>query len=137
MSKMAESGPARPKKSSWKLVRSPLASLANSAGSTEAYVTGLYNALLGRPPDPDGLAYWVGVLQTGRATPPDVANGFYASIESRRDRARVLHRQILGSEPDAEANEWWAEQLLVSGDVGVAARMAGSSEFYRRATGGT
>ncbi len=107
---------------------------ANSAGSTEAYVTELYIVLLGRQPDAAGLASWVGQLDSGRAAPPDVANGFYASIESRRDRAGLLHQQILGSEPDSEIRERWAEQLLVSGDIDVAAQMAGSSDFYRLVT---
>ena len=88
---------------------------ANSAGSTDAYVTGLYNALLGRQPDTDGLTYWTDLLDSGSASPPDVANGFYASVESRRDRAAVLHQQILGGPPTAEVRDYWADKLLSVG----------------------
>lgn len=109
---------------------------ANAAGSTEAYVTGLYNVLLNRAPDPDGLAYRVGVLGSGEAKPPDVANGFYASIESRRDRVAALHQQILGAAPNDEETTSWADRLLAVGDVGVAAEMAASNEYYRLAVDG-
>ncbi|MGI9596437.1 MAG: DUF4214 domain-containing protein, partial [Acidimicrobiales bacterium] len=104
---------------------------ANAAGSTEAYVTGLYQVLLHRTPDAEGLSYWVGLLDSGQAGPPDVANGFYASIESRRDRAARLHRRILARAPSDESRQYWAERLLSTGDAGLAAEMAASSAYYR------
>ncbi len=107
------------------------AEYAAEAGGTEAYVAGLYNVLLNRAPDLDGLSYWVDLLETGQATPPDVANGFYASIESRRDRASALHQRIFGDSPSEEVREYWAEQLLALGDAGVAAEMAASWDYYR------
>jgi hypothetical protein len=103
---------------------------ANRAGSTSAYVTGLYWALLNRPPDDEGLAYWTDLLDRGQATPPDVANGFYASIESRRDRADAMIRRIFGSSPDDAERERWAERLAQVGDGAVAAELASSSSFY-------
>ena len=108
-----------------------LVEYANAAGSHEAYVAGLYQVLLNRQPDDEGLNYWAGLLAGGQADPPDVANGFYASIESRRDRATRLHERILGTAPDEESRQYWADRLLVTGDGGVAAEMAGSSTYYR------
>ncbi len=107
------------------------AEYAAAAGGTEAYVAGLYNVLLQRAPDLDGLEYWTELLDTGQATPPDVAHGFYASIESRRDRAAALYRRILGDEPNDEDRQYWAERLLSAGDAGVAAELAASSDYYR------
>lgn len=109
---------------------------ATGAGSSDAYVTGLYNALLGRQPDSDGLAYWTDLLDSGSASPPDVANGFYASVESRRDRAASLYQQVLGTPPTEEARDFWADKLLSVGDAGVAAELAASSEYYDLAAAG-
>lgn len=106
---------------------------AASAGSNEAYVRGLYQVLLGRQPDAEGLAYWTGQLAGGTADPPDVAAGFYASIESRRDRVSRIHQQVFGSAPSPETRESLAEDLPNTGDVGLAAQLAASSSYYRQA----
>ena len=107
---------------------------ALAAGSEEAYVRRLYQLLLHREPDQEGLGYWTGQLTSGRAQPTDIAAGFYASIESRRDRATRLHQQILGADPSASRRDSLADRLGAVGDVGLAAELAASSEFYRRAT---
>jgi hypothetical protein len=107
------------------------AEYAESAGGTAAYVSDLYSVLLGRAPDLDGLAYWTDLLDSGRATPPDVAHGFYASIESRRARAADLYERIIGEPPTDEDRQHWAERLLAVGDAGVAAELAASSDYYR------
>ena len=110
---------------------------AAASGSNESYVSGLYRILLEREPDSEGLAYWVGLLDSGEATPPDVAHSFYASIESRRDRSRALHQRIMGAAPSDEDAEEWAERLLAAGDVAVAAEMAASYDFYQQSTDGS
>ncbi|MEM9561207.1 MAG: DUF4214 domain-containing protein [Actinomycetota bacterium] len=109
---------------------------ARSAGSETGYVRGLYLALLGREPDAEGLAYWAGELTSGRAAPPDIAAGFYASVESRRSRAARLHRRILGSEPSAARRDELADRLPVVGDVGLAAELAAGADYYRQAASG-
>ncbi|MEM7323121.1 MAG: DUF4214 domain-containing protein [Actinomycetota bacterium] len=109
---------------------------AGAAGSTEAYVVGLYRALLGREPDNEGLTYWTDLLDSGSAAPPDVANGFYASVESRRDRAAALYQRILGTPPADEVRDYWADKLLAVGDAGVAAELAATSDYYDLAAAG-
>ena len=47
-----------------------------------AYVTALYQNILGRQPDPDGLADWVGQLDKGTATRSQVLIGFAQSQEA-------------------------------------------------------
>lgn len=106
------------------------AEFAAKAGGTEAYVADLYNLLLQRAPDLDGLEYWVGLLESGQALPPDVAHGFYASIESRRERASALYQRVFGEVPDDDDRQYWAERLLAVGDAGVAAELAASSDYY-------
>lgn len=112
------------------------AEYAARAGSNDAYVSRLYQTLLGRPADPEGLNYWVGQLDQGLAGPPDVAAGFYASIESRRDRAAQLHAQALGEPPAEDELDPLADRLLAVGDVELMAELVASSDYYDRATAG-
>ncbi len=109
---------------------------ADRAGSSEAYVRALYQNLLGRDPDPGGLAYWVDELVSGRARPSAVASGFYASIESRRGRADTLYRRIFGIEPSDDRREELAARLPAVGDVELAAELAASSDYYGLLTNG-
>ena len=99
----------------------------------EAYVTALYQNLLHRNPDASGLAYWSYKLRTG-TEPPGVAHGFYASIESRRDRVIGLYRTILGRDPDAGGREYWADQLVRTDDIVLAVHLSMTNEYYLKST---
>ncbi len=103
------------------------------AGSRGAYVDALYRELLHREPDPAGRAFWVGQLAAG-ARPADVSAGFYASLESRRDRVAALFQQVLGRGPDPAGLEFWAQWLVTGDDIDLAATLAGSEEYFNRAT---
>jgi hypothetical protein len=103
----------------------------NSSG---AYVDALYQALLHRAPDAAGRVYWAGLLDSRRATPAQVTAGFYDSLESRRDRVDALYRRVSGSSPGADQREEWAEDLLGSDDLTLAARMIASPAYYRLVT---
>ena len=95
------------------------------AGGTDGtFVDTLYRNILGREADGPGRRYWVDLLATDRANPDDVANAFYVSIESRRDRARSMHRLILGSGPGASLTDRLADRLLVVDDLTLAAELA-------------
>jgi hypothetical protein len=104
-------------------------------GSSGAYLDALYQALLHRAPDAAGRAYWAGLLDSRRATPAEVTAGFYDSLESRRDRVDALYRRVSGSSPSADQREEWAEDLLDSDDLTLAARMIASPAYYRLVTG--
>jgi hypothetical protein len=104
------------------------------AGSLENYVGLLYQNLLHRSPDRSGLDYWVGMLSSRSATPPEVAGGFYASLESRRDRVARLYERFLGRQPDAAGHAHWAGQLLRTDDIVLAVELSLSDEFFARAT---
>ncbi len=107
--------------------------LQRSGGTNRSFVSALYGDLMGRKADSAGLSYWLGHLRTGRLTRVGVADNFYASIESRRDRSGRLHRQILGSYPSGVAHDWWAARLAQVGDVGLAAELGSSSAFWNLA----
>ncbi|MEM9561206.1 MAG: DUF4214 domain-containing protein [Actinomycetota bacterium] len=95
-----------------------------SGGTNASFVDALYRDILGREPDADGRRYWLDQLAAGRANPDDVANAFYRSIESRRDRARSMHRLVLGGEPGASLVERLAERLATVDDLELAAELA-------------
>ena len=99
-----------------------------SGGTDTSFVTALYQGILGRPPDPGGLSYWVGLLGSGRARLDDVAAGFYQSLECRRVRAGVLHQLTRGVAPSDGGRETLAARLLQVDDLVVAAEIAASPE---------
>lgn len=101
-----------------------------SGGTNEGFVAALYQELLGRQADTEGLASWVAALDQGRMSTEGVASGFYASIESRRSRVEGLYQQILLRSPDAEGREYWAGQLLHTDDVRLASQLAASGESF-------
>lgn len=104
---------------------------ASAGGTNTAWVTSLYQRLLGRSPDPGGSNYWVPrAALDGR---PLVAVSFYQSEESRRVRTAALYQKLLGRPPDDAGLAYWASQMLGIGDRVVAGLMAGSPEYFARA----
>ncbi|HEX4903617.1 MAG TPA: DUF4214 domain-containing protein [Acidimicrobiales bacterium] len=101
----------------------------------DAYVDSLYRELLGREPDPDGRAAWIERLSRG-ATRTEVAESFYGSVESRRQRVDRLYREVLDRAPDTAGRDFWVDRLPTLGDVALASSLAASDERHRRATGG-
>lgn len=103
-----------------------------AGGSNEAFVTGLYNRILERDPDPDGLAFWRNLLDSGQAEPTDLVAAFWESIEFRRQRVSTVYLGVLGRYADPGGHAYWAEQLFTTDDVQLAALLAASDEFYKR-----
>ena len=87
-----------------------------NAGVT-AFVNRLYQVLLGRAGEPQGLDYWCRLLIEKVQTGSQVASGFVESKELRqRDLAdteyvTLLYKSILGREPDNKGMEDWVTQL--------------------------
>ena len=103
---------------------------ARSGGTDTSFVTALYRDILGREPDPGGLAYWVDRLDTGTANLDDVAAGFYGSLESRRARAVALYALVLDSTPADSSRDAVAERLLTIDDLPAAAEVAASDDAF-------
>ncbi len=103
------------------------------SGGNSGFVHRLYQNLLHRPADAEGHTYWVDLLNKHVARPDDVAAGFYQSLESRRDRVSSLYKRLVGSAPDPEDLEVWAEQLAGTDDLDFTAQLIAGPDFYRAA----
>ena len=80
----------------------------------------LYNASFKRPPDPDGLKYWIGKYSSGENDERAVASSFLVSSEfKQRYGANIsdttcvnnLYQNVLGRLPDSNGLNYWLEQL--------------------------
>lgn len=123
-----------------------------AAESDAGFVEELYEGVLGRAPDSEGLANWVAALQNGMSR-ADVALGFALSDENlssieevisagifvpnqeASEAARFYHG-ILDRAPDGPGLQYWTG-LIEGGESlsGVAALFLASEE-YQAATGG-
>ncbi len=102
------------------------------SGSTdEGFIRALYRDLLHRDPEAAGLAYWMGELAKPSVGTTDIAAGFYASLESRRDRADWLYERVLGRPADPGGRDAAAARIAVADDLVVAAELGTSEEFYQ------
>ena len=78
-----------------------------AAGTPSGFVAALYQSILGRAPDPAGLARWVAILQAG-AGRQQVARQLAATPEAHRAEVARWYAQDLGRSPDAGAAAWVA-----------------------------
>ncbi|HAS11789.1 MAG TPA: hypothetical protein DCS55_14935 [Acidimicrobiaceae bacterium] len=101
--------------------------------SPRRFVEALYEDILGRAGDENGIWYWQVRLAQGLSR-ESVAASFYASAESRQDRVVSLYREILGRYPDGAGLRFWTERLMSMDDVDLASSLAASSEFFDRAS---
>jgi hypothetical protein len=82
--------------------------------TNDAFVTLLYQNVLGRAPDAEGLAYWVGQLDSGAKTRGDVLAGFSESAEFQTLTANevyvvgVYSGLLLRAPGQAEFDNWVA-----------------------------
>jgi hypothetical protein len=112
--------------------------LVRSDAWIAAIVTDLYEATLGRAPDPAGLRYWTGQLASGRRTVAQAAASFYGSPEHlRRSGGTVeawiadLYDEVLGRAPDASGLAYWVRRTAAIGRERVAASFYESPESRR------
>ena len=73
----------------------------------QPYVTALYQDMMGRSPDPAGLAGWTTGLSTGGMSRRTVVRGFSNSTEYRTLVITQAYRQVLGREPDPAGLASW------------------------------
>lgn len=122
------------------------------AGSTPSgFVTGLYENLLGRSPDPVGLADWETFVEapgTSPYCPPGqpycvtggwftAALGIMSSQEYLSDLVTSYYQAYLGRQPDPAGLSTFVSQLAGgASDESVVAQILGSQEFYVDASSG-
>ena len=83
----------------------------------EQFVARLYEYILDRSPDAEGLASWTKVLKDGREQGAKVAQGFIDSDEFKRrtigdeEYLKILYRTFFDREPDSQGLQAWANVL--------------------------
>ena len=100
----------------------------------ETFLVGIYADVLGRAPDPEGLAFWQQTPQSVQARSA-VGVGFLTSTEKHRQLVDDYYTTILKRDADAQGTESWLAEL-VSGRLSseqVALRFLTSEEFFVRA----
>lgn len=85
--------------------------------ATQAKVTTLYEAELGRSPEPEGLNYWTDVMQTNRSELPVEFNFFrsgeyLSQFESVEAFINDQYRYFLGREAALEERRYWADLFI-------------------------
>jgi glucose/arabinose dehydrogenase len=111
--------------------------------SLAGHIATMYRSLLGRDPDPAGLAAWAHLLRQSRL---QLALGgfipspeFRALLPDRTNRAAVeavlarFYTEILGRAPDAQGLARWVDFVVASGSLETAAvGFLASAEFEAR-----
>ncbi len=84
---------------------------AEAAPAHDDQITRLYQTVLGRTPDPEGLAYWSARRVNGESL-EDLTTAFlkFPEVELRSSGDLVVdaYRNALGREPDQAGYEFWA-----------------------------
>ncbi|UOD50391.1 tail fiber protein [Orrella daihaiensis] len=94
--------------------------LIKTTGTDITEIDHLYEEVLGRSPDAEGLTYWVEQMNQG-ATLQDVAQALAESTEfkqlygtpSEEQLVEELYEAILNRAPDTEGLAYWTEALVV------------------------
>jgi hypothetical protein len=104
--------------------------IASHGGTGQAWVTGMYQDLLGRTPTAAEVQAWVNALNTG--TPATaVALGFAASPEREGQRVRGNYQTYLGRDPStAEVGAWVSAFVGGVSNEDMVAGFVGSPEYF-------
>jgi hypothetical protein len=102
----------------------------NQHNSHTLFVTALYNEVLGRSPD-GGSAGWVGALDNGTLSEPQVAASFINSVEALRDVVDAYYIAYLVRPADSQGEAAWVKALQTGQATldSVAALFLASAEY--------
>ena len=104
-------------------------------GNVQTWVGTLYTSILGRSGEANGIAYWVGAVNSG-APRAAAANALFLSYESNVRRVDGLYADILGRAPDAGGRDHWGRLLVDVDDIRLAGLLVESEEFYQAGIAG-
>jgi hypothetical protein len=90
-----------------------------AASANEAYVKGLFRAVLQRDPDPAALAAWTSALNAGKVNKQVVAVSLFNSNENRGNEVKAFYRAFLDHDPDPAALSAWTTLLQTTADESV------------------
>jgi hypothetical protein len=116
------------------VVQGFLTSAEYVADHSGSYVTALYQDILGRAPDPGGLQFWQGQLNSG-STMAQVAAGIIGSSESDSRTIADYYAAFLQRAADATGANSWLQSIL-SGQLNfasVAINILASDEYFSNA----
>lgn len=99
-------------------------------GNIDTYIAAVYKALLGRPADPGGAAYWHNYLVSGNPHWQLTLNFAY-SKEWLGITVTRLYNQFLRSTPDQPGLDFWVSKMQ-SGttDYQIAATLVSSDQYF-------
>ncbi len=99
-------------------------------GTGSGWVTGMYQDLLGRAPDSNGLNFWVGQFNAG-VSPVVIALGFAASQEREANVLSAAYQTYLGRAIDTGAMTAWLNAFAHgTSNEDIVAALVGSQEYY-------
>lgn len=100
-----------------------------AGGTTEGFVTKVYEVVLDRAPDPSGQAYWVRKLQQGTSVQA-VARSLTASAEHRRLQVDGAYARVLDRAPSASERTYWSAKLATTRVEVLLAALGATAEYY-------
>jgi uncharacterized protein YkwD len=104
--------------------------IGNHGGSSAAWISSMYQDLLGRTAAQSEIDQWMQKLSDGMA-PSDVAYGFAASPEREGQRISNTYLAVLGRKASAPEVSYWVNRFEQgASNEDVAAGFMGSPEFY-------
>ena len=112
---------------------SPVTNLIADAADS-AYVTGIYESILGRQPDQDGFTNWMDALQTNRLSRERVFQGIGRSHEAETIIIESLYAGLLHRRADAGGLEHWLEVMDSEGVAAVIDGITNSVEYIQEHT---
>lgn len=103
------------------------------SGDSESFVTAVYNDLLGRDPDPDGLEFWVNQLDGG-APRFVVAGAFIFTTEALGVQVDEQYRLYLRRDADTGGRDFWVEFLQGGARIEqLVISLVSSDEYFAQA----
>ncbi len=99
------------------------------SATPQTWTAAVYQGLLGRAPDGNGLAWWAAVAARDR---PGVVRAIYDAPESVARRVDAAYLATLGRAPDAAGRTYWQTQLPALGDAVLFDVLGHSPEAFAR-----
>lgn len=101
-------------------------------GTNEGYVSALYQELLGRAPDPQGLQYWTSRLNRGEPR-SIISTSMWFSPEKYNVRVAETYQLFLGRSVDPGGLAYWSSYAQRYGTSALRSSLMGSAEYWNRA----
>ncbi len=107
---------------------------SRGGGTNPGYVTLLYTELLGRAPDAQGLAYWVGRLDSGESRRA-ISDWIWFSPEKYNVRVTEAYQLLLGRTAGVSEQAYWSDVARRLGPTTMRSMIMATDEYWNRASG--